>query len=420
MSSHTTTPRQSAPGQSAPGQSAPGKVPSLAILVAISTLAPVSMNVFLPSLGGMVDAFNTTSSRVQLTMSLYFAAVAIAQIFVGPLSDRYGRRPVVIGGLVIYVIGSGLCLVAESIEALILARLVQAAGGSAGIALARAIVRDLHGREQSASVIGYVTMGMTVGPMVAPVLGGLLDETYGWRGGFYLMFILGVIVLVAAWINLHETNHERAANGGIKGLWRNYKALAGQPLYWTFALTAMFTSAIYFSYLGGAPYIASEKLGMNPATMGLYFTYVAIGYIIGNGISGRFAARIGVLPMILAGSTLPTLAVLMLLADMWLNLSEAYALALFGPMFLVGLGNGICLPSALSGAVSVRPDLAGAASGLSGSIQIGFGAIASALVAWLLSEEMWMAEIWPMAVVMGVCMLATWVSALMAWRLDRQ
>ncbi|MEP3671221.1 MAG: MFS transporter, partial [Roseibium sp.] len=143
-------------------ETAPRRVPSLAILIAISTVAPVSMNIFLPSLAAMVEAFDTTTATVQLTMSVYFAAVALAQIFLGPLSDRYGRRPVILAGMALYVVGSVLCLLAPTIEILILARVVQAIGGCAGLSLGRAIVRDLYERDKAASMIGYVTMGMTV------------------------------------------------------------------------------------------------------------------------------------------------------------------------------------------------------------------------------------------------------------------
>ncbi|MEP3304584.1 MAG: MFS transporter, partial [Roseibium sp.] len=198
------------------------------------------MNIFLPSLAGMVEAFDTTTATVQLTMSVYFAAVALAQIFLGPLSDRYGRRPVILAGMALYVVGSVLCLLAPTIEILILARVVQAIGGCAGLSLGRAIVRDLYERDKAASMIGYVTMGMTVGPMLGPVFGGLLDESYGWQGGFYLMVGLGVVVLVASLFNLHETNHKRTSSGGLSGLWRNYRSLGRHKLFWAYALTAMF------------------------------------------------------------------------------------------------------------------------------------------------------------------------------------
>lgn len=399
-------------------ETAPRRVPSLAILIAISTVAPVSMNIFLPSLAGMVEAFDTTTATVQLTMSVYFAAVAVAQIFLGPLSDRYGRRPVILAGMALYVVGSILCLLAPTIETLILARVVQAIGGCTGLALGRAIVRDLYERDKAASMIGYVTMGMTVGPMLGPVFGGLLDESYGWQGGFYLMVGLGAAVLVASLFNLHETNHKKTSSGGLSGLWRNYRSLGRHRLFWAYALTAMFTSSVYFAYLGGAPFIAAKKFGMGPAEMGLYFMFVAVGYIVGNGISGRVAARVGILKMVVVGSALPAIAIIALIIDAGLGL--AHPLALFLPMFMIGLGNGICLPSAVSGAVSVKPELAGAASGLSGSLQIGLGAFTSALVAWLLSDAMWPASIWPMVTVMALGTIGAYSCVFAAIALERR
>lgn len=366
------------------------------------------MNIYLPSLSGMVDAFDTTAGKVQLTMSLFFVAIAAAQLVLGPLSDRFGRRPVILWGMVLFVVGSVLCLLAPTIEALIAARILQAIGGCAGLVLGRAIVRDLYERDKAASMIGYVTMGMTVGPMVGPAIGGFLDERFGWIGGFYMMLVLGVLVLVAAMANLHETNHRRTAGSGLAGLWRNYRALMRERLFWAYSLTAMFTSSVYFSYLGGAPFIAADLMDMEPAEIGLYFMFIAVGYLIGNYISGRLAARIGILRMVVAGSLLPAVAVLSLIVS---SLAQVHhPLTLFVPMFFVGLGNGICLPSAISGAVSVRPDLAGAASGLTGSMQIGFGALTSAAVAWFLSASMFPATVWPMTAMMLACVAATFAS----------
>ncbi|MTI42355.1 Bcr/CflA family efflux MFS transporter [Roseibium hamelinense] len=394
------------------------RTPSLGVLIAISTVSPVAINIYLPSLAGMVTAFDTTAAQIQLTMSLFLVAVAVAQLIVGPLSDRYGRRPVVIAGMALFVAGSALCLMAPDVETLIFARMVQAVGGCTGLVLGRAIVRDLYERDRAAGMIGYVTMGMTVGPMAAPALGGLLDSEFGWRGGFYMMLVMGGAVLMAAIVNLHETNHQRSATGGLGGLLRNYRTLAKEKLFWAYALTAMFTSSVYFSYLGGAPFIAADVLGMGAAEMGLYFMFVAAGYIIGNGISGRITERVGVVRMILAGSLAPSLAVFFV--GLAIYVDWLHPLTLFLPMFFVGLGNGICLPSAISGAVSARPELAGAAAGLSGSMQVGFGALTSALVAWAVSETMWPGSVWPMVAVMLFCVLATAACVAAVLRLENQ
>lgn len=395
----------------------PKKVPPIGALILISMIIPISMNIYLPSMAGMVDAFSTTPGMIQLTMSMFLVAFALGQVFLGPLSDRYGRRPIIMWGLTVYIAGSVLCLLATSIEALIAARMVQAAGGCAGFVLGRAIVRDLYERDRAASVIGYVTMGMSVGPMIGPVIGGFLDDGYGWRGSFYMMLAIGVVAFLVALWNVPETNHKLCKLNGIKGLWLNYRLLLSKKLFCAYALATCFTSSIYFAYLGGAPFISFQLFNMSASETGFYFMFVALGFLIGNYISGRVSERFGIFRMILAGSILPAMAVAAV-AGM-ISAGLLHPLSLFLPMFFVGLGNGICLPSAISGVVSVRPDLAGAASGLSGSMQIGFGAVVSAMVAWMLSDTMWPATVWPMVLVMIACILATFLVVFAIWVLER-
>lgn len=386
------------------------KAPSIWVLIAISMVSPLSMNIYLPSLTGMVAAFETTAAMVQLTMSLFFASIAVATILIGPLSDRYGRRAVVLWGMALYVVGSLICVLAPTIETLIAGRIVQAFGGCTGILQARAIVRDLYERDKAASMIGYVTMGMAVGPMFGPAIGGVLDSLYGWQGSFVLMLVLGVVVFLACIYSLPETNRYRSANGGMTVLWSNIRSLARERIFWAYSLITGFTSSVYFAFLGGAPFIAGNILGLTATEMGFYFMFVAVGYILGNFISGRVAEHVGVSRMIAIGSAIPALAIATVAG--FLVLGFEHALFLFGPMFFVGLGNGICLPSSVSGSVSVRPDLAGTAAGLNGSLQIGSGAISSALVAWMLSETMWPATAWPMIGVMLFCVIATLLSVL--------
>ena len=376
--------------------------PTIALLVAVSAVNPLALNIYLPSMPTLVGIFETTAGMVQLTLSLYLAAVAVAQIGIGPLSDRHGRRPVLLWGLAIFILGSTVCTLADTIETMLVGRVLQAAGGCAGIVLGRAIVRDLFDRSQAASMIGYVTMGLAVAPMIGPALGGALDENFGWRTSSYLMVVLGIVVFVWAWFELHETNHNRTpAGGGLRGLAQSYAVLARSSLFMSYAMTSAFTSAVFFSFLGGAPFIAAELLHMTPSTYGLYFMLVAGGYIIGNWTSGRFSARIGIGRMINGGNAVLSVAVLAIAAAFWMG--HLHPLSLFGPMFVVGLGNGMSLPNAIAGAVSVRPDLAGAASGFTGSMQIGAGAVTSALVGWLLSGVLWPGTIWPLVLVMAVC-----------------
>lgn len=377
----------------------PKRVPSVAILIAISSLSPLAMNIYLPSMSGMMAAFSATSGEIQLTMSLYFIAIAVAQIVLGPLSDQFGRRPVIVLGMLLFVIGSILCLLAPTVEALIAARIVQAVGGGTGLVLGRAIVRDMFGREQAASMIGYVTMGMAVAPTIGPAIGGLLDAQYGWRGGFFLMLIFGVGVTVSAFLYLPETNRYRSPVS-IRKIASSYYQLAREKMFWAFCLCAVSSAALYFAYLGGAPFVAAGVLGLTPAEIGLYFMVVALGYILGNFITGRVAERVGVVRMIIAGTLIGLFGVSLIAAAVVSGALNAPML--FLPMFFVGVGNGVCLPSAISGAVSVRPDLAGTAAGLTSSLQIGFGAIASAIVASFLATDELGSGAAPMVVVMAV------------------
>ena len=367
--------------QTAPDQE---RLPSVAILIAISSLSPLAMNIYLPSMAGMMKAFSATAGEIQLTMSFYFIAIAVAQIGLGPLSDQYGRRPVIVWGMALFVVGSILCLLAPTVETLIAARVIQAIGGGTGLVLGRAIVRDMFGREQAASMIGYVTMGMAVAPTIGPVIGGFMDAQYGWRGGFVLMLIFGVGVTIAAYLYLPETNRHRTEIS-FRKIADGYRQLMREKMFWAFCLCAVSTAWLYFSYLGGAPFIAAGVLGLKPADIGLYFMVIALGYILGNFITGRIAARAGVVWMIIAGTLVAAIGVSLITLAVWFGTLSAPLL--FWPMFFVGVGNGMCLPSAISGAVSVRPDLAGTASGLTSALQIGFGSIASAMVASALSTD---------------------------------
>ncbi|MBN9670295.1 multidrug effflux MFS transporter [Roseibium aggregatum] len=381
--------------------------PSLAVLIAISTVSPVAMQIYLPSLAGMMAVFSATAGEIQLSMSAFFISVAVSQLFWGPLSDLFGRRPVIIIGMALFVVGSIFCLLAPSIEWLIAARVIQAAGGCTGLVLGRAIVRDLYGPRQAASMIGYVTMGLAVMPALAPAMGGVLDQFYGWRGGFFLMLIFGVGVLWASVYRLPETHKTRVAVTARQVL-QSYLRLFREPLYWGYALTATFSALTYFAYLGGAPFIAAGLMSMTAAEMGFYFMFVALGYMAGNFLSGKYAERVGMFPMVLAGTLISGLAVVLVAG---FTLFEALTPAsLFLPMFVLGLGNGVCLPSALSGAVSVRPDLAGSASGLTASLQVATGAVAGSLVARLyadgfLAGSPW-AMIWIMAAGVGAGLIA--------------
>ncbi|NIA69194.1 multidrug effflux MFS transporter [Pelagibius litoralis] len=369
--------------------------PPLAVLIAVTALGPMALNIFIPSMPGLQAVFATDYGTIQLTLTLYLFGVAVSQLFLGPLSDRFGRRPVLLLGMLLFLFGTLLCAFAGSIAALIVGRVIQAVGGCAGLVLGRAIVRDTHSREESASMIGYITMAMVIAPMVAPLLGGITDDLFGWQASFFLVFAVGAAVLLLAWHLLFETHFDRQAIAGPLSMISGFGSLLKDAAFTGYAINISFTTAVFFAFLAGAPFIMLEVMDRTATEYGLYFMLNAISYMLGNFLSGRLSTQIGAERMIFAGSAIALLGVALLTG---LALSgEMTPIMLFGPVMLVGLANGLSLPNATASAISVRPDLAGTASGLTGFLQMTVGGLATLLVGHFQGES----SIMPMVMVMS-------------------
>ncbi len=354
--------------------------PHVVTLVALASIAALAMNVFLPSLPSMTEYFGTDYAVMQLSVSLYLAVNAVLQLFVGAISDRFGRRPVMLVALGIFILATIGTLLATTAFVFLMFRMLQASV-VAGIVLSRASIRDVMGEAEAASRIGYVTMGMALVPMIAPAIGGLLDELFGWRGAFGLMLLAGIGVFALTWRDMGETKLDRG--GSIRAVFAEVPELMRARRFWGYCITAMLASGAFFAYLGGAPFVGSQVLGLSPAMLGLYFGAPALGYAAGNFLAGRYSARVGINRMILIGCLIGFggMALLLVLA-LGFGLT---ALMFFGCFVFTGLGNGMLLPSATSGMMSVRPHLAGTASGIGGAILIGGGAGLSALAGALLN-----------------------------------
>ena len=356
--------------------------PHITTLVIATATGALAMNVFLPSMPAMARYFQTDYAIVQLAVSLYLASTAVLQLLIGPASDRFGRRPVMLGCFVIFMAATAAAMVAPTIEMLLACRIFQGFA-TAGIVLSRAIVRDTVHADLAASRIGYITMGMAVAPMLAPVAGGFLDEHYGWQSTFVLTLLFGVLSFTVVFFDLGETNKRPSSN--LRAQFATYPELFVSRRFWGYTLTATFTSGAFFAFLGGAPYVATEMLGLSPSGYGIYFAVISMGYMAGNFISGRFSARIGINRMLLIGNLVAVLGMALSIALFWKG--YFHPLTLFGCTAFTGLGNGITLPNANAGIVSVKPHLAGSASGLGGSLQIGGGAVLAAFTGTLLSAE---------------------------------
>jgi len=352
----------------------------LLLLMVMTSTGPVSLNILVPAVPKLTELMHTDVGTVQLTLSLFLLSLAVSQLVLGPLSDRFGRRPVVLGGLALATFGSLAGIAATSVEWLIIARIVQALGASTGIVIGRAIIRDLYERERAASMIGLVTTVMVIAPMFAPALGGFLDTLFGWQSIFVFLTAFNALVLVWAMRTLPET---RAVSGETSNVLHDWARLLRSPTFHGYVLCGGFGTAQFFVFIGGGPHAVVSMMGRSSAEYGLWFAITSIGYMGGNFIASRLSQRLGLRRMILGGLALQVFGVLGQIVGFALFPELGPAL-LFVPQIIISLGNGIMLPNAIAGAVSVVPQAAGAASGITGFTQMAVGAAAAQAISMIL------------------------------------
>lgn len=371
--------RDTAAAAAAPVAAGPARTaPAAWLLVALTSIGPFSLQIVLPALPGLAIGFAVAPGTAQLALTFYLAGVALGQLLYGPLADRYGRRPFALAGLALFLLASAGSAAAPSVAWLILGRMVQAVGACSGMVLARAMIRDCYPRERAASVMAYVFMGMTVAPMVAPAIGAAIEEWLGWRAIFGLTAIAGAALLAATAARLPETLAAPQHLPGIAGFLRANLALARRPAFAVYAGSFASTSGVFFAFLAGAPFVVVNGLGLPPTAYGLAFVVVSLSYAGGNFITARLAQRLGVVRLLSLGTAVTFLGTALALAAA-LALPPSLVV-LFGPAMLMALGNGVAQANAMAGAISVRPKLAGTASGLSGALQMAFGAVMTVLV----------------------------------------
>ena len=356
--------------------------PHIATLILLAGLSALNMSIFLPSLAQMAEDFGTDYATIQLSVSAYLAATAILQIIIGPLSDRFGRRAVTLVALAAFCAATIGALFATTITAFLAFRIAQAVVAT-GMVLSRAIVRDMVPQDQAASMIGWVTMGMALVPMIGPTIGGILDQAFGWRASFVFLTLAGFGVFALCWFDQGET----VKSGGMsfRDQFRTWPELLQSPRFWGYSACAAFGSGAFFAFLGGASFVAANIYGLSPLMSGFALGAPAIGYAIGNGLSGRFSVELGINRMALFGNLITLLGLGTSLSLTLAGFESAWVF--FGFCTMLGLGNGMMLPNATAGLLSVRPHLAGTASGLGGALMIGGGAALSQLAGYILTED---------------------------------
>ena len=354
--------------------------PHIFTLIFMSSMSVLSMSVFLPSLPSMTEFFKTDYSLVQLSVSLYLACTAVVQLIAGPLSDYFGRRNIVLAALILLILATIGCYFAQTIEAFLFFRVLQASIATL-MAISRAIVRDMATPEKAASMLGYVTMGMSVAPMIAPSIGGFFETYYNWQATFLFVIILSIGLFLLCWFDLGETN--KVKNKSLREQIKEYPILFSSRRFWGYAFAAAFSTGTFFAFLGGAPFVGSKVFNLAPTTMGFLFGLPALGFFFGNFATARFSMRVGIDKMILLGTLFQIFGMGMSLVISLLGFGTA--ITFFGFCIFIGIGNGLTLANSTAGMLSIRPAVAGTASGIGGSIQIGGGAALAAIAGFLLT-----------------------------------
>jgi DHA1 family bicyclomycin/chloramphenicol resistance-like MFS transporter len=349
----------------------------LALIAAITALGFCALHMVVPALPVLAVVFASAPAEVQLVVTLYFLGIAAGQLVYGPVSDRFGRRPVLIAGMGLFLAGTALCALAGSLLVLVAGRVLQALGGCAGLVLGRAIIRDLSDRDGSARGIALVMMTMSLASAISPLVGAYATEWFGWRAMFVLLSVAGAVVLAWTTVRLVETRAEAMPlNPGEIG--RSYALLCRSPAFACFALCTAFTSASWFTFIASAPYLVSETLHEPPSTYGVMIILPMVAYIIGNAAAARFARRAGTAAMVVWGGVLSLASGLWLAA--WCLYPGLSTWALFVPMSLSSIGNGLSQPTAMAAGLSVYPRVAGTASGFIGFLQMAMSALGTLVV----------------------------------------
>ena len=356
--------------------------PHIFTLIVLSGLGALSLSIFLSSILEMSIFFNKSYAVMQLSISLYLITTAFFQIIAGPLSDKFGRRRITLFSTFIFILASFGCFFSTQFEFFIFFRIMQASI-AAGFLMSRVIIRDITSENEAASMIGYVTMGMSIIPLFAPGIGGLIQMLVGWPSIFLIMSLLGLLLFLLVYRDLGETKTIKINKNKKSSV--SYIYLFREVKFWGYSLTLAFSAGTFFSFLGGAPYIATEVYELNSVVSGLVMGFPAAGYFFGNYLSGKYSKLYGKDFMALRGILLVILGMFICLLITVFYRDTPYFF--FGLCSFVGLGNGLIIPNASVGILSVNENLSGTAGGIGNAIMIGTGAILATLTSYLLENQ---------------------------------
>jgi MFS transporter, DHA1 family, multidrug resistance protein len=377
------------------------------LLAALSAIGPLTTDMYLPSLPDIARQLNASTAQAQFTISAYLIGFAVGQIFYGPVSDRHGRKPILIAAMALYCIASLACSLSTSIEMLIVARALQALGGSGGIVLARAIVRDIYSGARAGRELSLIASVMALAPVLAPIAGGFLQTWFGWRAVFFTLVVAGVAGVGIVWAALPETLKSRAAEPlSMTSILRSYRLVARNPAYLAYLGITAASYAGLFVWISAAAFVLQDLYRLSPSDFGIAFALGSVGYMVGSALAARVVVAFGLDGMLgIGAATCAAGGIAMVLA---VACGFSSSLALVFPMAVYLAGLGMVLPQGIAGALTPFPERAGAASSLFGFVQQSVAALCGAVVGWLLGESAW-----PLAIgvaAMGCVTLVLWLT----------
>jgi len=349
------------------------KAPALLLLVGLSSVGPLALNIFQPSIDAVARDFSVAASDVQWSLTVYLIGITLGQFFYGPLSDRYGRRPLILIGLIGFILANIWLAVTDSFFDLVIGRGLQAIAGCSGIVLTRAIVRDCYPLERSASALGYITTAMVAVPAVAPTLGYAMESIGSWRYSFWFLAAFAAFVALCTWRFVPETNSNPLRRLTMASYVNGSSSLLTNRAFLGYCGIVGFGTGSFFCFLAGAPYATINVLGGTGKDYSLYFLILSVGYMAGNFVSGRYSTRLGLPLMMRIGFAISIVMMLVFT----LNIFAPSMPLLFGPAALIAFGGGLYNPAAMAGALSIRPDIAGTASALIGVLSMGIAVLVS-------------------------------------------
>ena len=385
----------------------PNTIGLTAFLGLLTAFGPAATDMYTPSMPDISKLLGSTASEVQLTLSSYLVGFAIGQIVYGPISDRWGRRPVLLVALALFCAASLACAAASTIETLIVARMLQALGGSGAIVLPRAIVRDLYVGRQAGRELSRIGAVMSFAPAIAPLIGGLVQIGFGWRANFFIVVAIGVFATVIAWRAMPETLPRAAQPISLANVWQGYRRLASNRAFLAHVGIAACSYAGLFAWISGSPFVLQDLYGLSPFWFGVAFAAACVGSIIGAAIAASLVLHLGLDRTIGLGTLALALGGLLMVAGVALRLEPVPSLVL--SMLIYHAGLMLAMPQAIAGALTPFPDCAGTASSLVGLVQQTSAALLGAIVGHTLGHTAW-----PLATpiaMMGCLSLALWAGS---------